>query len=100
MRRNNLDAKAAEHLAGALKENQTLTTLKYAAASPSLYCQQPLTVLVRARPRARRVDRIQRCGLDYKGSGTYTAEGIIAITEMLKVNTTLQSIGCASLLAF
>ena len=36
------------------------------------------------------------CGLNWLGKGTYTAEGIIAIAEMLKVNTALQSIGCAS----
>ena len=30
------------------------------------------------------------------GEGTYTAEGITAIAEMLKVNTTVQSIRCAS----
>ena len=35
------------------------------------------------------------CGIQY-GEGTYTAEGIIKIAEMLKVNTTLQSIRCAS----
>ena len=35
------------------------------------------------------------CGLDIFGRGTYTAEGIIAITEMLKVNSMLQSIMCA-----
>ena len=34
------------------------------------------------------------CGLDEDGEGTYTAEGIVAIVEMLKVNTTLQSIRC------
>ena len=36
----------------------------------------------------------QLCGLDYVNRSTYTAEGIIAITEMLKVNSTLQSIRC------
>ena len=38
----------------------------------------------------------QLCGIDrYNGRGTYTTDGIIAITEMLKVNSTLQSIRCA-----
>ena len=41
------------------------------------------------------LDGNQLCGLDWTGRGTYTAEGIIAITEMLKVNSTLQSIRCA-----
>ncbi len=55
--------------------------------------QQPLTVL--AFPFLRSLDRNQLCGLDDDGEGTYTAEGIIAIAEMLKVNSTLQSIRCA-----
>ena len=42
----------------------------------------------------RSLDYNQLCGLDINGRGTYTAEGIIAITEMLKVNSTLQSIRC------
>ena len=36
----------------------------------------------------------QLCGIDRRGNGTYTTEGIVAIVEMLKVNTTLQSIRC------
>jgi len=40
----------------------------------------------------RSLDGNQLCGLNYRGQGTYTADGIIAITEMLKVNATLQSI--------
>ena len=43
----------------------------------------------------RSMDGNELCGLDRNGWGTYTAEGIIAITEMLKVNSTLQSIRCA-----
>ena len=38
----------------------------------------------------------QLCGLDFRGNGTYSAEGIVAISEMLKVNTSLQSIRCAA----
>ena len=34
------------------------------------------------------------CGIDRGGKGIYTAEGIIAISEMLKVNRTLQSVRC------
>ena len=42
-------------------------------------------------PLACSLDSNQLCGIGQFG-GTYTAEGIIAITEMLKVNTGLQSI--------
>ena len=45
------------------------------------------------------LDNNEICGLNMLG-GTYTAEGITAITEMLKVNTTLQSIRCASCARF
>ena len=38
-----LDAEAAKHLSEGLKENKSLTALKYAAASPPPYCQDPLT---------------------------------------------------------
>ena len=31
----------------------------------------------------------QLCGLNYRGEGTYTAEGIIAISEALRVNGVL-----------
>ena len=44
------------------------------------------------------MDGNQLCGLYYgygRQMGTYTADGIIAISEMLKVNSTLQSIRCA-----
>ena len=34
------------------------------------------------------------------GNGTYTAEGIVAISDMLKVNTTLQSIRCVARVRF
>ena len=37
------------------------------------------------------------CGINLFGQGTYTAEGIIAISEMLKVNRSLQSIKYATL---
>ena len=38
----------------------------------------------------------QLCGLDQYGDGEYTAEGIIAISAMLKVNGSLQSIKYAA----
>ena len=43
------------------------------------------------------LDRNALCGLDQDGYGTYTAEGITKITEMLKTNTTLTSIRCAAI---
>ena len=50
--------------------------------------------------RARSLSSNQLCGLNYKGEGTYTTEGIVAIVEMLKVNTTLQSIRCVARVRF
>ena len=40
------------------------------------------------------------CGINQYGEGTYTARGIVAIVEMLKVNTTLQSIRCVARVPF
>jgi len=52
-------------------------------------------------PRACSLDANALCGVNMFGEGTYTAEGIVAISEMLKVNTTLQSIRCVlRMLAF
>ena len=36
------------------------------------------------------------CGVDKYGRGTYTAEGIIQISDALKVNATLTSLKCAA----
>ena len=41
-------------------------------------------------------DDNQICGIDEYGMGTYTTVGIEKMSEMLKVNTTLQSIRCAT----
>ena len=38
------------------------------------------------------------CGLNEFGMGTYSAEGVIAICDALKVNTSLQSIRCVATL--
>ena len=38
----------------------------------------------------------QLCGLDVWGNGTYTAEGIIKLSDALKINKTLTSLRCAS----
>ena len=42
----------------------------------------------------------QLCGLNMYGQGTYNAEGIVAISDMLRVNRTLWSVRCDNLLAF
>ena len=42
--------------------------------------------------RACSLDANQLCGVDEYDRGTYTAEGITKIAEMLATNTTLQSI--------
>ena len=50
-----------------------------------------------------RLDNNDLCGLYYyydELGGTYTAEGIIAISEALKVNRTLQSVRCDMLMLF
>ena len=46
-----------------------------------------------------RLDNNELCGLRY-GGGTYTAEGIVAISDMLRVNRTLRSVRCDNVLAF
>ena len=40
------------------------------------------------------LDSNQLCGLDKYGRGTYTAEGISKIAEMLQLNKTLTSVRC------
>ena len=42
-----------------------------------------------------RLGQNQLCGLNYKGEGTYTTEGIVAICAMLKLNSSLMSLECA-----
>ena len=54
--------------------------------------QCPLTVLAFGDSHACSLDNNQLCGIDRFGIGTYTAEGITKIAEMLAMNTTLQSI--------
>ena len=46
----------------------------------------------------RSLDNNQLCGLDEFGRGTYTAEGIIKLSDALKINKTLTSLRCAILL--
>ena len=48
-----------------------------------------------------RLDNNELCGLNEDGEGTsYTAEGIVAISDMLRVNRTLRSVRCDNVLAF
>ena len=37
------------------------------------------------------------CGINEYGHGTYTAEGITKLADMLRTNTTLTSIRCAAM---
>ena len=37
------------------------------------------------------------CGIDENGEGTYTVEGITAIAEALKVNTTIKNLECVAI---
>ena len=46
------------------------------------------------------LDRNQLCGVDEDGEGTYTAEGIIMLSDALKINATLTSLRCAIQLTF
>ena len=43
----------------------------------------------------RSLDENQLCGVDEDGEGTYTAEGIIMLSDALKINATLTSLRCA-----
>ena len=40
------------------------------------------------------LDKNQLCGLDIIGLGTYTAEGITKICDMLKTNGSLRELKC------
>ena len=89
-------AKGIIKLSEALKVNATLTSLKCASPpAPARFgnCQQPLTLLLTP---VCSLDSNNLCGLDYRGRGTYTAEGIIQLSDALKVNATLTSLRCAS----
>ena len=48
----------------------------------------------------RSLDDNQLCGIDRYGEGTYTAEGIIMLSDALKINATLTSLRCAIQLTF
>ena len=100
--RKGLTVLSATVIASLIGSNTATKSLKYVAARSTrfLRCQQPLTVLSFLSFLLRSLASNQLCGLDMHGLSTYRAEGITAITEMLKVNTTLQSIRCASLAHF
>ena len=85
----------------ALKVNKTLLSIEYAAnIQTSLvedcesFTPSAPTDIVCLLFGSLSLNRL--CGLDSFGDGTYTAEGIVQIAEVLKVNTTLQSVKCAA----
>jgi len=43
-----------------------------------------------------KLDDNQLCGLNWRGEGTYTAEGVVAISDMLRVNRTLRSVSLSN----
>ena len=57
----------------------------------SVHCQRPLTLP----PHLCSLEGNQLCGLDYKGKGTYTAEGITKLCEGLK-GSSVTSLKCAA----
>ena len=88
---NYLYPEGAKHFADMLTVNQTLTSVRYAVAHLLL----ALTAVDGACfSFLRSLDGNLLCGISY-AIGTYTAVGIVAITEMLKINTIVQSIRCA-----
>ena len=83
-------------LAFDLKKNTTLVELKYAATPTRVQPKVPAAADTFVATSACSLDVNQLCGLNYCGEGTYTAEGIIKLSEALKVNATLTSLRCAS----
>ena len=86
---------SATIIASLVSSNTATKSLKYAAAD-FLLSAPPDGGCPFACSFPPSLNNNQLCGLDRLGRGTYTADGIIAIAEMLKLNTTLQSIRCAS----
>jgi hypothetical protein len=93
-------------LAEGLKQNCSLTSIKWAAHgtefrasgthcmfSAHTCCPRPS---MRPLPVLLSLSGNQLCGIDSSGGGTYTSEGITQISEALKVNQMLQSIKYAS----
>ena len=88
---NGIGDEGASALATILKETM-ISNLKCAAAPEcSLSCQRPLTLP----PSLGSLADNQLCGLDYRGNGTYTAEGITKLCEGLK-GSAVTSLECAT----
>ena len=79
---NDLGVSGAEHLAGALKENKTLTSLEYAAAPLHSDCQEPLTLV-----------SALVCSLEFND---LRAAGAEHVAGALKENKTLTSLRYAA----
>ena len=77
-----------------LKVNTTLQSIKCASNFLEYYCEPftPLRPVNAALSLLLSLTNNQLCGIDEYGDGAYTAEGIVQISEALKVNQTLQSI--------
>ena len=101
----NLTALDAILLGGVLKANTTLKSIKcashYSLANPSCAANGILHMALLGPVNAAlslllSLTNNQLCGIDEDGDGAYTAEGIVQISEALKVNQTLQSIKSAA----
>ena len=89
---NDVGAEGAKALGKALETNCTLRELKYAATNPHLLSMPADSGC----SFAHRLAQNQLCGLDEYRGGTYTADGIIAIMEMLRTNSTIQTLEYAA----
>ena len=96
---NDLDAKAAEHLAAGLKENKALTSLECVAARRTPSC--PLSRAAdTSDPVLYSRARILACSLTplarSVGWNKLGVEGAQIMADLLKTNTTITSLGCAT----
>jgi len=93
---NRLGAEAAKHLSNALVSNQSLVELHLGGNDIGPEGAKHLAQALKANSTIQRLglDRSQLCGLNTRlfGFGAYSAEGIIAISDMLRVNRTLRSV--------
>ena len=86
---NDIGGEGASALSAVLKETK-ITTLGCAPYC-SISCQRPLTLLFPLGSLANN----QLCGLDHRGRGTYTTEGITKLCEALK-GSAVTSLECAA----
>ena len=85
LRRNGLDAKAAEHLAAGLKENKALTSLGCVATRRMADCPPSIAADTRIFTLARSLD-----------SNELGPEGAKHISKALKTNSALKELQCAA----